>query len=183
MSTLFNDQEIFDLGTHHGSSAYALAYNPSNIVHSFDITDQVTNPVIKNHPNLRFHLCDLFTEETRQPWLSKLLASPLIMMDVDPHNGIMEIGFYQMLVKHQYRGLLVCDDIWYFKEMRDIFWSQIPNSKKVDLTFSGHWSGTGVILGGCAPHSPLGGKHPKGGYGGLAPQRRMTGHWSLPILT
>ena len=145
LSTLFDHQEIFDLGTQTGTSAYALAYNPNNLIHTFDIVDQVINHVIKNRDNIKFHICDLFTEEGRQIWLSRLLAAPLIFLDVDPHNGVMEYAFYQMLCQHGYKGLLVCDDIWFFKEMRDRFWSQIPDDQKYDLTPFGHWSGTGVI--------------------------------------
>jgi hypothetical protein len=42
-------------------------------------------------------------------------------------------------------GFVVCDDIWFFKEMRDNFWYKIPDQYKYDLSSFGHWSGTGIF--------------------------------------
>jgi len=134
LSTLFKGQYIFDIGTHVGNSAYALAYNEKNIVHTFDIVNNVTNKRIMCRENIEFHLCNLFDATSRHPWLELLLGAPMIFLDVDPHNGLMEMAFYQFLVENKYNGLLICDDIWYFKEMRDHFWSQIPTQLKYDLT-------------------------------------------------
>jgi predicted O-methyltransferase YrrM len=46
-STLFNNSNIIDIGTHLGHSALALSYNKSNTIYSFDIVDKV-RPNIKN---------------------------------------------------------------------------------------------------------------------------------------
>ena len=43
LSTLFNNSDIFDIGTHRGSSAMALSYNPTNKVYSFDIENRSKN--------------------------------------------------------------------------------------------------------------------------------------------
>jgi hypothetical protein len=69
----------------------------------------------------------------------------MIFMDIDPHDGPMELEFYHWLKTEGYRGLLVCDDIWYFKGMRDNFWYHISQADKVDATLVGHWSGTGIV--------------------------------------
>ena len=106
---------------------------------------KVTIPKIQEHKNINFHISDLFVAETRQQWSKQLLESPMIFLDVDPHNGSMEIDFYRFLYENHYQGLLICDDIWYFKEMRDNFWFQIPAQYKCDVTRYGHWSGTGLI--------------------------------------
>lgn len=66
-------------------------------------------------------------------------------MDIDPHEGTREYELYQWLKFNKYQGLLLCDDIWFFKPMRDNFWYLIPSAEKLDLTRFGHWSGTGLI--------------------------------------
>lgn len=145
LSTKFENQHLIDIGTHTGYSAYVLSYNPANIVDTFDIVDKGIAPEIKNRKNIVYHYQDLFVHETRQPMSQLLLESPMIFLDVDPHNGIMEIGFYNYLFENHYKGLLVCDDIHYFEDMRNNFWSKIPDQYKLDATKYGHWSGTGLI--------------------------------------
>lgn len=144
-STLFDHHDIFDIGTHLGYSAYALAYNQNNVVHSFDVIEKPVCEQIKHRSNIVFHHYNLMTLLDNDPWMSKLLSSPLIFLDIDPHDGQTEFSFYNFLKKHHYQGILICDDIWYFKGMRDHFWYQIPPNSKYDLTFYGHWSGTGLI--------------------------------------
>jgi len=147
ISTLFNGINIIDIGTHLGSSALALSYNSSNVVHSFDIVNKVTNEHIKNKNNIIFHYDNLFIENVSIDLQIEnlILNSPLIFLDVDPHNGHMETYFYNYLMEKDYKGLIICDDIWYFKEMRDNFWYKIPPNNKYDVTEYGHWSGTGLI--------------------------------------
>jgi len=88
---------------------------------------------------------DLFDENIQEKFNELVLSCPFIFMDVDPHNGCMEIDFYNYLKKINYTGFLICDDIWYFKEMRDNFWYKINYEERYDLTDIGHWSGTGII--------------------------------------
>lgn len=61
-----------------------------------------------------------------KPFENLLLNSPMIFIDVDPHNGFMEYELYEYLRKKQYRGITVCDDIRYFDAMRDNFWMTTP---------------------------------------------------------
>jgi len=142
LSSQWSNMELFDIGTHKGASALALAYNTSNTVHSFDISQLYPLPKCDN---IQYHVEDLFDETVRAGWEDRLLASPCILLDIDPHEGTREWAFYQWLVEKNYKGLLVCDDIWYFKEMRDNFWYKIPTEHKVDVTEMGHWSGTGIV--------------------------------------
>lgn len=144
-STLFNNVPIIDIGTHRGSSALALSYNPTNIVHTFDICDKVTNAAIKTRPNIQFHMDNLFEEAGQAKWTDTILQAPFLFLDVDPHNGHMEIAFYAYLKSIGYQGFVICDDIWYFKEMRDNFWYKLPYEYRYDLTELGHWSGTGIF--------------------------------------
>jgi hypothetical protein len=142
ISTLFNNSDIFDIGTHLGSSALALSYNDSNHVYSFDIVRKGNLPAPQNVT----YLCeDLFEPDIRSKWEDKLLNAPFIFMDIDPHEGTREFKFYEWLKEKQYKGFVIFDDIWYFKPMRDNFWYKIPDAEKVDITHMGHWSGTGIV--------------------------------------
>jgi len=145
ISTLFNGATLIDIGTHRGHSALALSYNPSNTVITFDIMSKVVNPRIRARENIQFSLENLFTPEGQARWEPTLLSAPFIFLDVDPHNGTMEMDFYMYLKRIGYKGFVVCDDIWYFKEMRDAFWYKIPDAQRYDLTHLGHWSGTGIF--------------------------------------
>jgi hypothetical protein len=145
LSTLINDSNIVEIGTHTGYSALALAYNKSNTVHTFDIIDNVTNHKIKEVENIKFHKQDLFTEYGQNIWGDTILKSGFIFLDVEPHNGFMESEMYRFLNMNFYKGFVVCDDIWYFKEMRDNFWYKIPYNYRYDLTEFGHFSGTGIF--------------------------------------
>ena len=145
LSTLFNSSTIIDIGTHRGQSALALSYNPSNVIHTFDIENRVTNESIKNVNNINFHMDNLFEEDGRTKWKETILSSSFIFMDVDPHNGTMEIDMYNYLKEIGYMGFVVCDDIWYFKDMRDKFWYKIPVHNRYDVSELGHFSGTGIF--------------------------------------
>ena len=123
-STLFNNSNIIDIGTHLGYSAVALSYNKTNTIYSFDIVDKV-RPNIKNVENIKFLNDDLFDKNIFYKWKDVILSSPFIFLDVDPNNGIMELEFINYIKEINYNGFIICDDIWYFKEMRDNFWYKI----------------------------------------------------------
>lgn len=143
LSTLYQDEMIIDIGTHRGSSALALSYNLSNKIASFDIVDNVTNPLIRNKSNILFRFQNLFTNFDLYKDL--LLSAPIILLDIDPHDGNMEYDLYCYLKQNNYQGLLICDDIWHFKNMRNNFWYLVEDPYKFDVTEYGHWSGTGII--------------------------------------
>lgn len=144
-STLFDNSIIIDIGTHRGSSATALSYNKTNKIYTFDIVNKIENPNIKNISNIHFQYDNLFETEGQEKWKDTILKAPFIFLDVDPHNGTMEWDFYQFLVKINYQGFVLCDDVWYFKEMRDHFWYKIPYEQRYDMTHLGHWSGTAIF--------------------------------------
>jgi len=144
LSTLFDGKTIFDIGTHLGDSALALSYNVTNRVESFDIIDKVSAKR-RERNNVGWHIGDLFDPAYRNPWAAKLLESPLIYIDVDPHHGIQEFELVQWLREHHYKGFIVLDDIWYFKPMRNNLWYRIEGACKADATSIGHWSGTGIV--------------------------------------
>ena len=68
-SSIFNDSNILDIGTHRGSSALALTYNKSNTIHSFDIVDNVY-PHIKTVESIKFYKADLFNRDVFESYKS-----------------------------------------------------------------------------------------------------------------
>jgi hypothetical protein len=99
----------------------------------------------QNTLQLRYHTLNLWEAHTREEYKNLILSSPLIFLDIDPHHGIMEFEFYEWLVKHDYKGTLIFDDILHFEKMRENLWFKIHHPNKIDLTSIGHWSGTGVV--------------------------------------
>lgn len=148
LSTQFYGRDLIDIGTHRGSSALALSYSGFNTVHTFDIDDRLAQEWKMTkwaNRDIQFHKENLWDLATRVQWRERLLASAVIFMDIDPHDGPMELDFYRWLKAEGYKGLLICDDIWYFKGMRDAFWYHVEEADKVDATLVGHWSGTGIV--------------------------------------
>jgi hypothetical protein len=145
LSSKFNNIKIFDVGTFLGYSALALSYNENNTVYTFDICNFVTNENIKNRLNIKFLYENLFDESVQPKWVDTIKECPFIFLDVNPHNGLMEMQFINFLRKINYDGIILCDDIHLNPEMRDIFWECIPKDYKYDITKLGHWSGTGAI--------------------------------------
>lgn len=143
VASQFRDRDIFDIGTHQGASALALSYEASNRVCSFDV--KAADRALPRRPNVAYHVCDLWSPERRAEWAPRLLASAFIFLDVDPHEGTRELELVQWLREQRYAGFVICDDVWYFKPMRDRFWHQVPTADKLDVTDVGHWSGTGVV--------------------------------------
>ena len=153
MASCFTGRTIIDIGTHKGSSAYALSITPElgqNKIFSFDICNNVSVEMqaLLQSRNVVLSLDNLMVEETRASaqWKSVILESAFIFLDIDPHHGVLEYEFYLFLRENDYRGFVVCDDIWYFKGMRDNFWYKIPLCDKQDITDQGHWSGTGILF-------------------------------------
>ena len=136
---------VVDVGTHYGNSAAALSYG-GNKVYSFDINKETPVDFEKNLPNCEFILANLWETATREKYKDLLLKSELVFMDVDPHNGEMEIEMYNWFKENSYQGIVVWDDIWFFKEMRDKFWCHVV--EKVDVSLLGHFSGTGITTFG-----------------------------------
>lgn len=144
LSTLFENKKIIDVQTNHGHSALALSFNDNNEVISF-LGNEKKPEYIETRENIQFENENLLNESVQENWKDVIRDSECIFLDIEPHEGIEEIKFYQYLKNINYKGILICDDIWYFKNMRDRFWSQIPDNMRYDLTNYGHWSGTGIV--------------------------------------
>jgi len=135
LSTLFEDANIFDIGTNLGYSALALSFNPKNTVVSYDIVECKQLHCMAELTNIQYRIGDVIRD-------GRLAGAPLIMLDTD-HDGVFENRLYTYLKENNYQGLLFLDDIHLNQAMRD-FWNSISEAK-ADLTDLGHWSGSGIV--------------------------------------
>ena len=134
ISTLFDGETLFDVGTNRCMSAMALSHNPSNRIKSYDIVQVLAeNPKISN---VEFLLGDSTEDE-------RIKSTRLIFLDVD-HDGLYEDKFYAFLKSIEWKGILILDDIHLNEPMKN-FWNGI-SEEKYDLTQIGHWSGTGLVV-------------------------------------
>lgn len=126
--------KVADLGTLQGLSALALSYNPEVQVYSYDITQ---NKNIVEKSNIEFTLANCFD------CIDDILQCDLILVDVDPHDGIQEQSFFDILVENNYKGIVLWDDI-HLNSAMESFWNNIKIPKE-DVSVIGHHSGTGKI--------------------------------------
>ena len=96
LSLQFRNVDIFDIGTHRGASSSALAYNPYIRVLSFDIS---LSKLARRKTNCEYYEQNLLDVEVLKIWEDRILESPLIFLDTEPHEGIMEYNFYSWLKK------------------------------------------------------------------------------------
>jgi hypothetical protein len=130
---------LIDVGTSCGYSALALSHNPDVKVISYNIQDDIKEQVCsaKHKSNIDLRIKNCFED------IDTILQSPLIMLDT-AHLGDFEQAFIQLLIDNNYKGVVLCDDIYLNREMVT-FWNWVP-LKKIDLSEFGHWSGTGLIV-------------------------------------
>ena len=115
----------------------ALLQNPSNKIITYDIFDKNLY-FFSEYKNLEFKKLDI-NEETPD----NLKSANIIVLDIDPHDGIQEKKFIDYLIDINYKGYVICDDIFLNKGMSE--WWESINIEKYDITEVGHFSGTGVI--------------------------------------
>jgi hypothetical protein len=126
--------KIYDIGTYRGLSAVALSSNTNNLVVSYDIGYYIE---VDRPNNVEFRIGNFYTDK-------EMLSSPLIMFDIDPHDGKQERVFVDNLINVGYKGTVIFDDIHLNEGMKN-FWSSITQEKH-DYTHLGHWSGTGIVI-------------------------------------
>jgi predicted O-methyltransferase YrrM len=134
---------IADVGTYLGFSALALSHNVANTVTTYDIDDclmGIMGNTAKKRENIRFKIRNCMD------CVDDIAKCPLILLDIDPHDGKQETTFFEKLRDIGYNGVVICDDIYLNDNMRN-FWSNVKE-KKYDLTHVGHWSGTGIVTFG-----------------------------------
>jgi predicted O-methyltransferase YrrM len=136
---------VVDLGTLFGSSAVALKSHTKAHVYTYDIMDHVQN--VSPNATLSHKQMDgviLVLNDCNKDISSMLAMEPeMILLDIDPHDGVQEETFYNLLKEKSFKGILLCDDINLNDGMKQ--WWQSVTHDKYDLTKYGHWSGTGLI--------------------------------------
>ena len=149
IATHVADAIIVDIGSHQGTSAVALSVNPKNIVYSFDVENRRTNPEVPF--NVQFVVLDLLpmqgeeydTDPKLIQYWELLEKASVVCIDVNPHDGIKEPQFMQLLKDCGFKGVSIWDDIRLNDPMK-AFWNGI-DLPKADFTGWGHWSGTGIV--------------------------------------
>jgi hypothetical protein len=132
---------IADLGTLYGASALALgADNPHSYIRTYDIINHIPAGELscKDLGNIAVVHADCLLH------INEFTDADLIHLDIDPHDGIQEQRLLDLLIRNDFKGLLICDDIHLSASMES-FWDRI-NLKKFDITHLGHWSGTGIVV-------------------------------------
>lgn len=132
LSGTYNNQLIIDIGTYRGFSAFAFAQNETNQVHTFDIANYIEIELPKNVTVHKKGGLDIPA--------ALIKKANIILLDVDPHDGIKEPEIYKHIVKSGFKGILICDDINLNDGMRK-FWDSIDMPK---IEKNWHHSGTGL---------------------------------------
>ena len=138
LSTQFNNTTILDVGTRTGGSALALSYNETNKVMSYDLQEQGASSGISKS-NVQFNIKDFREDDTLD-----FDNISIIMLDVDPHDGVQEEEMFEWFEEKEWKGLVLLDDIGpQWPEIED-FWNRIT-FPKLNVTEVGHMSGTGLV--------------------------------------
>ena len=139
LSHKFDNTTILDIGTRHGNSAIAFSSNPSNKVITFDVVQWESYEGVKKD-NIDLRLGDFMQDATID-----YNNVSIIMIDVDPHDGLQEPPMLDFLRRKQWKGILLLDDIsqtlW---PAIYSMWITIPE-EKFDVTDIAHFSGTGLV--------------------------------------
>ena len=135
-----NGENIVDAGTYQGLSCLSLAQNKNNTIYTYDIFP-VNIPFLNAYENVVIKTKDINQESD-----DFIKSCKIILLDVDPHDGIQEQVFSDKMKKIGYEGFVICDDIYLNDRMRS-WWESIEEVKH-DLTDVGHSHGTGVICYG-----------------------------------
>lgn len=128
---------ISDLGTDMGFSALALSNNEKSRIISYDM--DLSKLLVKDKKNITFVLGNIFD------YIDDIIKSDLIYLDIDPHDGIQEENFINVLEKKKYKGIVIADDIHLKRYPKMVEWWNNVKQRKEDVTEKGHWSGTGII--------------------------------------
>ncbi len=131
-----DNTKILEVGALFGNSALAFSLNPSNLIYSFDTQDRIS---LKQRPaNVVFTKGDIFNHP------EIILTSKIILVDTW-HNVVdFEVPFFDFLKKHQYKGLVILDDITMTPTMYN--WWESIEEEKLDVSSIGHINGTGLVF-------------------------------------
>jgi predicted O-methyltransferase YrrM len=138
LSKLINSPYVLDIGTLFGGSALALSANSKSLVYSYDLMS------IETHEPGNFFKDNvtLFVGNFMNDLLDYKNIN-LIVIDVDPHDGLQEPPMVEFIVDKGFKGLILLDDIHLNSAMNEM-WDNFEY-EKYDATEVGHFSGTGIL--------------------------------------
>lgn len=134
-------KHYIDIGTYFGFSALALSSDINKQVITYDICDWIPEKgsnTINQRTNITRKIMDCKKD------IESLISTDLIVLDIDPHDGIEERHIMDTLEVNGYRGIVVLDDI-HVNDNMNTFWNNI-SQKKIDVTNVGHFSGSGIVI-------------------------------------
>ena len=141
ISTLFDEERLLDIGTHNGGSALALAYNPENLIYSYDIEESNEIKLVKEkfiNGNINFIIGNVLES-------TQIQTCPFIFIDIT-HNGEDEKKIVEYLKEIHWHGITIWDDIYLNVGMRR-FWENIKQQFECyDISDLGHWTGSGIVI-------------------------------------
>ncbi len=138
---LYNGVRLADVGTSTGGSAFALAVNERNSVYSLDRV-QCRHSTEEYVRNIHFVVDDFHKPEV----MDEIAKAEFISFDIQ-HEGPDEHYFYNELIRRNWQGIMLVDDITLNDPMRE-FWASITH-RKYDVTSYGHGenrSGSGLVI-------------------------------------
>lgn len=137
LSNNLNNEIFLDIGTLKGCSALALSGNKNNKVVSFNISNQLD---LNYYPeNIEFLISNVLDEKH----INLIVQSKIILLDTN-HDGRFEQKLFNHLEEINFQGILILDDILLNEQMKN-FWQNIKKDK-LDITYIGHITGTGVVF-------------------------------------
>lgn len=128
---------ILDIGTLFGGSALALSVSNKTVI-SYDLMKIETHePGALEKDNITLRVANFMEDEIDYS------LCDLIVIDVDPHDGLQEPPMIEFIVNQGFEGLIILDDIHLNLEMEHM-WNNFEY-EKYDATEIGHFSGTGIL--------------------------------------
>ena len=129
---------ILDIGTLFGGSALSLSNDPRKVVISYDLMKIETHePGALEKDDVILRVANFLEDDIEYD------LCELIVIDVDPHDGLQEPPMVQHIIDHGFEGLIILDDIHLSSEMEQM-WNNFEH-EKYDATEIGHFSGTGIL--------------------------------------
>ena len=128
---------LIEVGTLDGCGMLALSHNQDNRVISWDVHRY--GDICNLPPNTEARLV---TENYMDTVMPTVMQAPFIFYDAK-HEGKEEREFLDELVKRNWHGIVMWDDIHLNKPMKQ-FWNSITQEKE-DWTDIGHFCGTGIV--------------------------------------
>jgi hypothetical protein len=137
LSTFFHRSTILNIGTNNGGSALSLSYNPTNKVISYDLIEHTASSIKKE--NITWKIQDFMQDETLN-WNN----IPIIMIDINSHDGSQERIIMNWLREKGWKGILIHTNIGSGSPCIQLMWDEITE-EKFDVTEIAHISGTGIV--------------------------------------